>query len=118
MTTTSTSFDHWMQAVDLAVAGIAGLSVYDLADQPYRDWHEDGLSAPEAAQEALLDEGFPEELLFSLDDGDDTCESNRDKLQAEIDDSLNIAPPEPATAVASTSNNPVPIAIAEDDWGF
>ena len=53
------TFAQWMRAVDEAVQATAGLSVHDLADQPFRDWYEDGLTPQEAAEETLIDEGFP-----------------------------------------------------------
>lgn len=53
------TFAQWMRAVDEAVYATAGVSVHDLADQPFRDWYEDGLTPQEAAEETLIDEGFP-----------------------------------------------------------
>lgn len=53
------TFKQWMAQVNREVSRIAGLSVYDLADQPFRDWYEDGLTPAEAAEETLMDEGFP-----------------------------------------------------------
>lgn len=52
-------FEDWMDAVDLAVEALCGLSTLDLADQPYRAWYEDGLDADEAADLVLEAEGFP-----------------------------------------------------------
>lgn len=52
------SFEDWMQKVDQAVGAKAGLSVYDLADMPYRDWYDDGMSPASAAKRALDAEGF------------------------------------------------------------
>lgn len=58
-TTPTPSFDQWLQAVDLAVSAIAGVSVHDLADQPFRDWYDDEMSPQEAARTMLEEEGFP-----------------------------------------------------------
>jgi hypothetical protein len=53
------SFEEWMEHVDAEVWGIAGVSVHDLSDQPYRDWYESDYSPYEAAECALEDNGFP-----------------------------------------------------------
>ncbi|MCP4424433.1 MAG: hypothetical protein GY803_08085 [Chloroflexi bacterium] len=58
------SFETWMSQVDAAVSGMAFISVYDLADQPFRDWYNDGYSPREAAEEALESEGYPMEALL------------------------------------------------------
>jgi len=52
------NFDLWMAKVDQAVARKSGLSVYDLADQCYRDMYDDGFTPSQAAQVALSEEGF------------------------------------------------------------
>jgi hypothetical protein len=52
-------FDRWMNEVDRQLDRICGLSHHDLADQCYRDWFDDGVSAEEAARDALESEGFP-----------------------------------------------------------
>lgn len=52
------SFAGWMQKVDAAIEAKVGLVALDLADQPYRDWYEDGLRPTTAAAHALRDEGF------------------------------------------------------------
>lgn len=52
------SFTAWMRHVDMAVQNIAGVSVHDLADQNFRDMYEDGVSAVEAADEILENEGW------------------------------------------------------------
>lgn len=54
-----TRFALWMDDVDLAVEALCGLSTLDLPDQTYRDWYNDGLSADEAADLVLENEGFP-----------------------------------------------------------
>ena len=50
--------DIWMDKVNRHVEAIAGLSVWDLPDCPFADWHEDGYSPREAANLALEDAGF------------------------------------------------------------
>ena len=52
------SFEDWMRKVDQAVGAKTGLSVYDLADMPYRDWYDSGMSPSSAAKRALASEGF------------------------------------------------------------
>jgi hypothetical protein len=58
------TFKQWLKAVDLAVLRLSGVSLHELADQPWRDWYDDDMNAEEAAREALAEEGF-----FSLTDG-------------------------------------------------
>lgn len=52
-------FHAWMDDVDLAVEALCGLSTLDLPDKTYRDWYNDGMSADEAADLVLEEEGFP-----------------------------------------------------------
>ena len=52
------SFDDWMNQVDSEVSRRAGLSIHDLADQPFRDMYDSGRSAKSVASKALKDEGF------------------------------------------------------------
>lgn len=59
-------FAAWMDAVDRNCYAIAGLSIHDLADMPFRDWFDDGVTPNEAARQALASEGFDED-----GDGDD-----------------------------------------------
>ncbi len=54
-------FRAWRQA-DTELANRCGLSHDDLADQPLRAWHDDGLTAAEAAEECLGNEGWPGEI--------------------------------------------------------
>ncbi len=49
---TSLSFEDWLNAVDRAVGRI-GLSYMDLPDCPYADWYEDELSPAQAAKLAI-----------------------------------------------------------------
>jgi hypothetical protein len=46
-------FGAWMEAVDDAVQATCGASVHDLADCPFADWFDDGLSPREAARLAI-----------------------------------------------------------------
>jgi hypothetical protein len=57
------AFKKWMSEVDIAVAARAFVSVYDLPDQPYRDWFEDGMSADEAVVAVLEDSGYGDGLM-------------------------------------------------------
>ncbi len=57
-------FRTWMRAVDRATFELAGISISDLPDQPFRDTWESGTSPREFAQEALAAEGFPEDGLL------------------------------------------------------
>jgi len=65
------SFEDWMKAVDNAVWAKAGLSVYDLADAPFRDWYDSGVSPKSAASKAIRMGGGFESLkheAFSFQD--------------------------------------------------
>lgn len=53
------TFNQWMRAVDMEVESVAGVSVHDLADQPFYDWYDSGMTPEEAARETLIEEGFP-----------------------------------------------------------
>mgnify|MGYP001293243849 CR=1 FL=1 len=53
-------FNSWVDAVDHEVDAIAGVSVHDLPDVPFRAWFEDGMTPREAAEEALENAGFDE----------------------------------------------------------
>ena len=57
----SRTYNQWMREVDCQVAGIAGVSVHDLPDCPFRDWYEDNVTPVEAAAWALEEAGFPED---------------------------------------------------------
>jgi hypothetical protein len=50
------TFEEWMRAVDQAVQMKVGLSVHDLADAPFRDWYDDGVSTTTAARRAIRSE--------------------------------------------------------------
>lgn len=51
-------FSTWMRLVDRKIQARAGVSVYDLADKPFREWYDDGMDPDEAVEEILEDEGF------------------------------------------------------------
>ena len=51
--TQTKSFEQWMAAVDAEVQAKIGLSIYDLPDCCYADWHEDGFTPKQAARKAL-----------------------------------------------------------------
>jgi len=57
------NFQQWMQQVDSEVSAICGLGSGDLADMPFRDRFEDGCDPAEVAQELLIENDFPAELL-------------------------------------------------------
>lgn len=51
-------FDSWMSAVDKAVKRQIQFGYSDLADYPFRDAFNDGLSPDEVASDLLSREGF------------------------------------------------------------
>ena len=51
-------FDRWMSAVDIHCYRIAGLSVYDLPDCLFADWHKRGMAPLTAARRALKRAGY------------------------------------------------------------
>lgn len=52
------AFNEWMAAVDDVVEGLIGLTASDLPDCLWRDWFEGGMSAQDAAAQALEEAGF------------------------------------------------------------
>lgn len=46
-------FEIWMGQIDRVVNATAMVSVYDLPDRPFRDWFDSGMTAADAAQQAL-----------------------------------------------------------------
>ena len=53
-------FEAWLVALDAAVIGRAGLSVYDLPDQDFWSLYDEFKGDPDgAASQVLEDEGFP-----------------------------------------------------------
>lgn len=58
------TFEQWMHEVDVIIAGKAmGLTSSDLADIDYWSLWNDEAEPMEAAKEALLNDGYPSELL-------------------------------------------------------
>lgn len=51
-------FDQWMAELDRRCAARTGLSIRDLADQPFADWYEDGITPAQALRLTLESEGF------------------------------------------------------------
>ena len=47
------TFEEWMKLVDEACWSIAGCSVHDLQDVPFKDWFETGVSPKSAARKAV-----------------------------------------------------------------
>ena len=52
------AFERWLQRVDDEVLAAIGLSIHDLADQPFYDWWSDGITPKEARDLAFEYEGF------------------------------------------------------------
>jgi hypothetical protein len=52
------TFLQWVDAVDAAVLDIAGVSVHDLPDVPFRFWFDDEMPPVEAAHLALEEAGW------------------------------------------------------------
>lgn len=46
-------FTRWMAEVDRVVEKKIEFSVFDLADQPFRDWFDEGINPEEAAAVAI-----------------------------------------------------------------
>jgi hypothetical protein len=51
-------FARWMEHVDEWCWTLGGVSLHDLADQPYLDWYQAGDSPRTAAQRALQADGW------------------------------------------------------------
>ena len=51
-------FRAWWRKVDGNVMSVAGVSILDLPDAPYRDWFDDGLKPSEAAELVLMEAGW------------------------------------------------------------
>ncbi len=47
------AYEVWMSRVDAACEKIAGVSIHDLPDCCYADWHEEGLTPAQAARRAI-----------------------------------------------------------------
>ncbi len=52
------TFTEWMAELDLRCGRKVGLSIRDLADQPFSDWYEDGITPAQALRLTLAEEGF------------------------------------------------------------
>jgi hypothetical protein len=50
-------WERWMEAVDMEVQRLCGMSADDLADYAYRDAYDDGADPAEVAREALAADG-------------------------------------------------------------
>lgn len=46
-------FGLWLKIIDTTLAHRIGIGLFDLADAPYRDWYDDGITPTEAAGLAL-----------------------------------------------------------------
>ena len=51
-------YQAWMAEVDAICSKISGTSVYDLSDQPFKDWWLEGWDAGDAAEATLEDNGW------------------------------------------------------------
>lgn len=52
------AFAEWLREVDREVERLSMVGIFDLSDQPWRDYYEDGLPADVAAREVLASEGL------------------------------------------------------------
>jgi hypothetical protein len=52
------SFAEWMKKVNRIVIAVAGVTVHDLVDQPFREWFDEGMDAEEAAELTLEGNDF------------------------------------------------------------
>ena len=61
--TSKSAFTAWMKKVDAGIGAETGLSAFDLGDQDYRGWFEDGMTPADATMEVVSSEmeemGFP-----------------------------------------------------------
>lgn len=61
------TFEEWMNQIDKIIGSVAfGMQHNDLPDIAYYDLYENGVPPQEAAEEALIEAGAPEELITSL----------------------------------------------------
>lgn len=51
-------FQRWMHEVDAGCWRRLGVSIIDLADQPFRDFFDSGLGATEVVEQVVVDEGL------------------------------------------------------------
>jgi hypothetical protein len=47
------TLEQWLAKVNLAVEHLSGMSMHDLADCPYMDWYEKGMTPETAARKAI-----------------------------------------------------------------
>ena len=60
------TFEMYMKAVNRILTDRVMLSSQDLPDIAYYDMYNDGVTPAEAAQEALIEAGAPDELINSI----------------------------------------------------
>jgi hypothetical protein len=53
------AFAAWLMGLEATCCRTLGLSFTDLPDQPFRDWHESGMTPAEALAELARAEGLP-----------------------------------------------------------
>ena len=51
-------FEAWMRTLDRACISRLGVSIHDLADEPFRAWFDDEMSVDDALDEILEAEGI------------------------------------------------------------
>lgn len=51
-------FEEWLEAVDREINRLISLDHFDLAEQPWLEWHHKGVSAYDAAHMALKADGW------------------------------------------------------------
>ena len=59
METINLDYADWLLFVEVQVMRESGLRIWDIPDQPYYEWHQEGIDAPQAAKMALAAIGFP-----------------------------------------------------------
>lgn len=50
------NFDKWMEKLESLFENMFGFSIYDLPDQPFHSWFDNGLSVGEAIKEIVSEE--------------------------------------------------------------
>jgi len=61
-------YQKWLRDVDAAIISVAGIGMNDIEDFAYFDAWDNGCEPKECAHDALLDAGFPSDLLVGLVD--------------------------------------------------
>ena len=59
-------FKEWLKQVDAQMMDIAGCTSRDISDWWYYDAYDEGMHPRDAAKEALLKDGFPEEFVNGI----------------------------------------------------